>query len=80
MKRQKMVTNTTHLIKKKKLNYFRDVQSELKKISWTTKAELVSCTKIVLGSTLVFSIAIYIGDLFIKNGLHFVNLIFKWIT
>jgi len=83
MKRQKMGTSTkiAHLkVKKKRLNYFREVQNELKKVSWTTKTELVSCTKIVLGATLVFSIAIYIADLFIKNGLHFINLIFKWIA
>jgi len=64
-------------IKKKKLNYFRDVQSELKKVSWTSKLELVSFTKIVLWATLIFSIAIYIADLFIKNALHLVNLISK---
>ncbi len=62
-------------VKKKKLNYFRDVQAELKKVSWTTKAELVSCTKIVLGVTLIFSIAIYIADLLIKNSLHLLSLI-----
>ncbi|NGX29418.1 MAG: Protein translocase subunit SecE [Candidatus Anoxychlamydiales bacterium] len=66
----------THLkVKKKKLNYFRDVQSELKKVSWTTKTELVACTKIVLGTTFLFAIAIYIADLVIKNALHLVNLI-----
>ncbi|NGX63822.1 MAG: Protein translocase subunit SecE [Candidatus Anoxychlamydiales bacterium] len=68
----------THLkVKKKKLNYFRDVQSELKKITWTSKAELISCTKIVLGVTIFFSLAIYVGDLFIKNALHLINLISK---
>ncbi|NGX34763.1 MAG: Protein translocase subunit SecE, partial [Candidatus Anoxychlamydiales bacterium] len=46
----------THLkVKKNKLNYFRDVQAELKKVSWTTKTELASCTKIVLWTTFSFS-------------------------
>ncbi|HEU63766.1 MAG TPA: preprotein translocase subunit SecE [Chlamydiae bacterium] len=78
MKRTKMAVSSkiTHLkVKKKKLNYFRDVQSELKKVSWTTKTELVACTKIVLGTTFLFAIAIYIADLVIKNALHLVNLI-----
>jgi len=78
MKRDKMATSSkiTHLkVNKKKLNYFRDVQAELKKITWTTKTELVSCTKIVLGATFVFSIVIYFADLFIKNSLHLVSLI-----
>lgn len=73
-----MATNAkiTHLkAKKKKLNYFRDVQSELKKVSWTTKPELISCTKIVLGTTVGFAFAIYFADLFIKNALHFINFI-----
>ena len=80
MKRTKMAASSkiTHLkVKKKKLNYFRDVQAELKKVSWTTKIELVSCTKIVLGTTFIFSIAIYIADLVIKNALHVVSLIAK---
>jgi len=62
-------------VRKKKLNYFRDVQVELKKVSWTSKQELISCTKIVLWVTFVFSIAIYVADLFIRNALHIVNLL-----
>ena len=62
-------------IKKKKLNYFREVQGELKKISWTTKIELVSFTKIVLGTTFIFAFVIYFADLFIRNALHLINLI-----
>jgi len=78
MKRSKMATSSkiTHFkVKKKKLNYFRDVQSELKKVSWTTKTELILCTKIVLGATIILSLAIYVADLFIKNALHLINLI-----
>lgn len=62
-------------VKKKKLNYFREVQDELKKVTWTTKTELISFTKIVLGSTFFFAFVIYIADLFIRNALHLVNLI-----
>ncbi|NGX32107.1 MAG: Protein translocase subunit SecE [Candidatus Anoxychlamydiales bacterium] len=78
MKKAKMTASSKiiHLkVKKKKLNYFREVQVELKKVSWTTKVELASCTKIVLGVTFFFSIAIYIADLVIKNALHVVSLI-----
>ena len=78
MKRDKMATSSkiTQLkIKKKKLNYFREVQSELKKVSWTTKTELVSFTKIVLGVTFIFGIVIYLADLFIKNALFLISLI-----
>lgn len=71
----------THLnVKKKKLNYFRDIQNEFKKISWTTKLELISFTKIVLGATLIFGFVIYFADLFIKNVLFLINIIFRWIA
>jgi preprotein translocase subunit SecE len=78
-----MVTNSrlSHLkVKKKKLNFFREVQSEFKKVSWTTKTELFTYTKIVLGSTLVFGFVIYFADLFIRNILHIINVIFRWIA
>ena len=67
-------------VKKKKLNFFRDVQSELKKISWTTKIELLAFTKIVLGVTLAFGFIIYIADLIIRNALSLITIIFQWIT
>ena len=82
MKREKMTTSSkiAHLkVKKKRLNYFRAVQAELKKVTWTTKEELIACTKIVLWVTVVFSFAIYFADLFIRNFLHLIGLISKMI-
>ena len=67
-------------IKKKKLNYFREIQSEFKKITWTTKLELLAFTKIVLSSTLIFGFLIYIADLFIRNIFLLINIIFRWIA
>ncbi|MFA6118648.1 MAG: preprotein translocase subunit SecE [Parachlamydiales bacterium] len=72
--------NISNTGSKKKNNFFRDVQSELKKITWTTKQELVACTKIVLGATVVFSFVIYAADLFVRNALSLINLIFRWIA
>jgi len=79
---EKVVSNSkiTHLkIKNKKKNYFREVQAELKKVTWTTKNELVSCTKIVLGTTLVFGLVIYFADLFIRNILLLINFIARFL-
>ena len=67
-------------VKKRKLNYFREVQAELKKVTWTTKDELASYTKMVLGATLFFGFAIYFADLFIRNILLIINLFFRWIA
>jgi len=67
-------------IKKKKLSFFRDVQSELKKVTWTSKNELLVFTKIVLAATLLFGFIIYLADLMIRNALSLITLIFQWMT
>lgn len=66
--------------KKSGRSYVRELKEELKKVTWTTRDELVLCTKIVVGSTFVFGISIYLADLVIKGVLNgfsaFVHLIF----
>jgi len=54
---------------KKKLSYFREVQSELKKVTWTSKGELLFCTQVVIISTFCFGFAIYFIDLAIRGCL-----------
>lgn len=61
--------------KKKNLTYFREVQQELGKVSWTSKEEIQLCTKVVIGSTFVFGLGIYLIDLVIRGALDFVFLI-----
>lgn len=59
--------------KKQKRNYVQEFKDEMRKVSWTTKEELVVCTKIVIGSTFAFGIGIYVVDLILKgaiDGLH----------
>lgn len=55
--------------KEKGTNYIRELREELKKVTWTTQGELSLCTKIVVGSTFVFGIGIYLTDLMIKGFL-----------
>lgn len=43
-------------------NYFVDVFAEMSKVSWPTFDELKESTLIVLGFSLVFSIAVYLLD------------------
>ncbi len=65
---------------KKKSSYFREVQEELKKVSWTSRAELIFCTKAVVLATIFFGLTIYVVDLGIRGTLdlasHLVRMIF----
>jgi len=60
--------------KKKKRSYIQELKDELKKVTWTSREELIICTKIVVGSTLVFGIGIYIADLAMQGLLNWINL------
>jgi len=53
--------------KQKAFSALQEFKEELKKVSWTTKSELIFCTKIVLIATFVFGLGIYIVDLLIKG-------------
>ena len=53
-----------------KKNYLREVQEELKRISWTSKEELFLNTKIVLGATFCFSLAVFGTDFLIRSCLN----------
>lgn len=62
-----MTTITTR--QKQKVSYFRSVQDELKKVTWTSKKELLLCTKAVIIATFVFGFAIYFVDLALRGAL-----------
>lgn len=57
-------------MKKSKRNFLHEVKEELKKVSWTSKEELKTCTKVVIGTTFVLGIGIYLADLFLKGALN----------
>lgn len=59
--------------KAKKRSYFRFVQElkdELKKVSWTTKAELRVSVKVVILSAFIFGLGVYLADIVIKSVLQ----------
>lgn len=68
------------ITEKKKVSFFREVQNELKKVTWTSKEELIFCTKAVVIATVVFGLTIYVVDLGIRGTLdlagNFVRMIF----
>jgi preprotein translocase subunit SecE len=60
--------------KQKVVSFFSDIKEEFGKITWTSKEELISYTKIVVGTTFVFGLMVYIIDLTIQtvlNGLSY---------
>jgi preprotein translocase SecE subunit len=65
--------------RKKKLSYFREVQNELKKVTWTPKQELFRSTKAVILATFIFGFAIYLADLGIRGVLDGVGSIVRFL-
>ena len=62
--------------KKKRKDVFTfisELKDELKKVSWTTKPELISATKVVVISVFVFGMEIYMVDLMVKGVLELVK-------
>lgn len=53
-----------------KTSYISELKTELKKVTWTTKDELVLFTKVVVGSTFALGLGIYAVDLVIKGVLN----------
>lgn len=57
-------------MRKKKESFFRAVIGELKKVTWTSKAELILSTKVVMISIFLFGLAIYVCDLAIHSVIN----------
>ncbi len=55
--------------KKGKIGFLQSIKDELKKVSWTSKEDLIHCTKVVVGATFAFGLGIYVADLFIRGAL-----------
>jgi preprotein translocase subunit SecE len=58
--------------KKKAFSYIQELKDELKKVSWTTKGELLLSTKMVISAIFLFGMGIYLFDLVIKGVLDFI--------
>ncbi len=67
------------ITEKKKLSFFREVQNELKKVTWTSRDELMLCTKAVILATFLFGFTIYIVDLGIRGSLELIGALFRMI-
>lgn len=55
--------------KQPRISHVQEFKDELKKVTWTTRDELLLCTKVVVGATFALGIGIYLIDLGIKGVL-----------
>ncbi len=62
------------------VRFFGEVKQELKRINWTSPEELRIYTKMVVGTTFVMGLSIYVWDLIIQNFLSGLHLLFRWIA
>lgn len=56
--------------KAKKASFLHNMKEEMKRVSWTTKEELRTCGKIVIGAIFFLGLGIYLVDLFIRLVLN----------
>jgi preprotein translocase subunit SecE len=74
-KPQQSTTTERTLIIKQVKEFVEDIKSEINKITWTSRDELLVFTKIVVGATLAFGMSIYLLDLIIQSVLSGLNLL-----
>lgn len=65
---------------KKAFDFVGDIKTELKKVSWTNREELKVYTKVVVGVTFFFGLAVYFADVCIQYGLAGLNTVLRLIT
>jgi preprotein translocase subunit SecE len=58
----------------KPLNFFKEVRSELSKVSWSTRKELMASTVLVITVTIILTVFIGIVDLGLSR---FLSTVFK---
>ncbi|QVL55110.1 MAG: preprotein translocase subunit SecE [Simkaniaceae bacterium] len=56
--------------KAKKANFLHNMKEEMKRVTWTTKDELRTCGKIVIGAIFFLGLGIYLVDLLIRLVLN----------
>ena len=54
---------------KKVILFFRESYAELRKVVWPTRDEVVASTKVVIVSTLIIAIALWLVDFVIYHGI-----------
>lgn len=57
---------------KKLIKYFKESHLELKKVVWPSRETVVSSTKVVLVSTLIFALVLGLVDFLLLRGLYLI--------
>jgi preprotein translocase subunit SecE len=57
-------------LKTKIINFFLDIVKEMKKVTWPKKEELRESTMVVIVTSLIFSVFVFIVDKIISAGLE----------
>lgn len=65
---------------KKAFTYLEEIKSEFKKVTWTSREELIVYTKVVVAFTFFFGMAVYFTDVFIHQFMVGLNNAIRWIT
>lgn len=53
-------------------SYLESVKVEMSKVSWPTRDEIIESARVVLVTTLILSIAVFIVDRVLSLGLEFI--------
>lgn len=75
IKKPQQTTADQVLVTKRFQDFVTDMKSEVQKITWTSREELLVYTKIVIGATFVFGMSIYALDLIIQGTLGGLDLL-----
>ncbi len=57
---------------KKIIQFFKESYSELRKVIWPTREEVVASTKVVLVSVAIIAVALGVGDCVIYQGIDLI--------
>ena len=52
-------------------DFWREVKSEMKKVSWPSRPEVIATTGVVLGAVIFFGFYLYVCDLVIYRAVSF---------
>ena len=52
-------------------SFIREVQTEVKKVTWPTRGELYGATSVVIACTILLSIVLGVFDFLIGHVMHF---------
>jgi len=57
---------------KKLFRYFKECRLEMKKVAWPNKVQILSYTKIVLITTVVFAVLLGLVDYLLLQGMYLI--------